>query len=146
MEPEQIARLEAIVDSLEFQFSNPDLVFAPSLSLRTVLPEPLSGESLYVLHFGEVDEANILWTGQIGPSPVIDATIVLRPQHATLLASGSPINFTGVASLEDGTSEAVFSIQFTPVNQNRATGGVLGYMASQLSADLAALLAAGGGS
>lgn len=149
--PEELARFEEIVDSLGFDFSHPDIAFTPSLGLRATLPEPLAGETFYVLHFGAPDEAEVIWTGPAGTGAPLDATIVLNPQYATSLAAGMPISLTAVvagaeAGGEEGSdNEAVFSIQLTPVSQSRAVRALLGYMSSQLSKDLAALVPPIGG-
>lgn len=145
--PEELARFEVIVDSLDFDFSHPDIAFTPSLGLRATLPESIAGETFYVLHFGEPDEAEVIWTGPAGTGAPVEATVVLNPDYASLLASGSPISLTAVvgAAEEGGDNEAVFSIQLTPVGQAGATRALLGYMSSQLSKDLAALLGPGGG-
>ncbi len=149
--PEELARFEMIVDSLDFDFSHPDIAFTPSLGVRATLPEPLAGETLYVLHFGEPEDAEVIWTGPAGTGAPVDATVVLTPHSATLLAAGMPISFTavvagaGAGTEEGGDNEAVFSIQLTPVSQSRAARALLGYMSSQLGKDLAALIPPGGG-
>ena len=149
--PEELARFEEIVDSLGFDFSHPDIAFTPSLGLRATLPEPIAGETFYVLHFGEPNEAQVIWTGPAGTGTPLEATVVLNPDYVPLLAAGTPISLTAVVAgaeagaEEGGDNEAVFSIQLTPVSQSRAARALLGYMSSQLSKDLAALVPPSGG-
>jgi len=145
--PEELARFEGIVDSLGFEFSHPDIAFVPSLGILITLPEPIAGETFYVLHFGSPEEAELIWTGPAATGAPIDAVVVLNPDYAAALAGGSPISLTAVVggAEEGGDNEAMFSIQLTPVNQNRATQSLLGYMAGQLSADLATLVPPTGG-
>jgi len=143
--PEQVASFEAIADSLSFDFTHPGFVVAPSLAIRVTVPDPLAGETLYVLHFGSPEQAEPIWTGPAAAGAPIDAMVVLRPRQVALLASGSPISLTAIVEGEEAGAggEAVYSIQFTPVNQQRAAQALVGYMAGQLGKDLAALLPPG---
>ncbi len=134
---EQVARFEGIIDSLGFEFSHPQISFTPSLGLRASLPEAIAGETFYVLHFGVPEEADVIWTGPAGTGAPVVATVPLGPSHVALMASGDPISFTAVLGRDTGDNEAIFSIQFTSVNQERAAQALLGYMSSQLSTDLA---------
>ncbi|MCK5651843.1 MAG: hypothetical protein KAJ42_10715 [Gemmatimonadetes bacterium] len=142
---EQAALLGGVLDSLGMDFSHPDIVFAPSLGIRVTLPEPLAGETFYMLHFGAPQEADIVWTGPAGTGAVIDATVAIGSDIAAALASGLALSFTAVAEGEDGGNVPVFSIQFTNVNQGPAIGSLLNYMSGQLSVDLATLVPPGGG-
>lgn len=146
MQPEQLARVDAIVDSLEFDFSHPDIAFVPALGLGSNLPQPLAGETTYVLHFGPPEEAVALWTGPAGTGAPIEVTVAMGPTYLVALASGAPITFTALAPpSEDGSRDTVFSVEFTPVGQTRAVNALVGYMSGQLSEDLAELVPAGGG-
>ena len=50
--------------------------------MRATLPEPLAGETFYVLHLGNAEEADVIWTGPAGTGAVIDVTIAVGPSHA----------------------------------------------------------------
>jgi hypothetical protein len=142
---EQTALLGGILDSLGMDFSHPDIVLALFLGIRATLPEPLAGETFYVLHFGAPQETDIVWTGPAGTGAVIDTTVVIGSNNAAALASGLALSFTAVAEGEDGENHPVFSIQLTNVNQEPAIGSLLNYMSGQLSIDLATLVPPGGG-
>ena len=133
---EEAAEFDEILDSLGFEFDHPDLVYAPSLAVRATLPEPLAGEDTYVLHFGEVEDADLLWTGPAGTGELIEVPVVLDARHVMLLQSGQPIRLTAVQSVEDADNEAVFTLELTTINQVTATRALLGYMAGQMVDDL----------
>jgi hypothetical protein len=138
--PEQLDFFQTVNDSVGFAFEHPDIAFAPALSMRATVPEPLAGETLYVLHFDEPQDADVLWTGPAGTGAAPQTTIPLDPRQLSRLASGHPIRFTAVIQeAEDGSGDVAYSIQFTPLNQARATSTLMSYFARQLSADLARL-------
>ena len=142
--PEQLDFFQTVNDSAGFAFEHPDIAFAPALSMRATVPEPLAGETLYVLHFDEPQDADVLWTGPAGTGAAPQTTIPLDPRQLSRLASGHPIRFTAVIQeAEDGSGDVAYSIQFTPLNQARATSTLMSYFARQLSADLARLAPAG---
>jgi len=142
---EQLTVLQGVLDTMGMEFSHPDIAFAPSLSLRATLPEPLAGETFYVLHFGAPEDADIIWTGPAGTGANIEATMVIGPGDAESLASGLTVSFTAVHETAEGENEGVFSIQLTTVNQGPAVAALLNYMSGRLSVDLAALVPPGGG-
>lgn len=139
--PEELERFAAINDSAGFRFEHPDVAFAPSLSLRASAPEPLAGESLYVLHFGLPDEADVVWTGEAGTGEAVQATVAVSPGHLVRLGRGEPLRFTAVRQDAEGDAgDAVFSVEFTPLNQAQAVQALMGYMAESLSSDLAEIV------
>ncbi|HIF20766.1 MAG TPA: hypothetical protein EYQ27_02400 [Gemmatimonadetes bacterium] len=142
---ENASELDAILDSLGFEFNHPDLVYAPSLAVRATLPQPLAGEDSYVLHFGAAEEADILWTGPAGTGEVIEVPVVLDPTHVMRLQAGEPIRFTAVQTVEGTDNEALFTLELTTVNQVAATRALLGYMANQMVDDLMRLVPPRGG-
>ena len=142
---EELERFRTIDDSLGVVFDHPDIAVVPSLSLRAAAPEPLAGETLYVLHFGEPEDADVVWTGPAGTGAAIAASVVLEPLHVMRLSSGEPLSFTAVREDESGEAEALYSIPFMPLNQGRATSALLGYMATQLSLDVSRLVPPTGG-
>ena len=52
------------------------------------------------------------------------------------LTQGEPLELTALRSLDDGSTEALFSLGLTPVNQVSATQALLAYMATQMPQDL----------
>ena len=138
-------RFQAIVDSAGFKFDRPDVAFVPALSLRASAPEPLAGETIYLLHFGEPTEADVLWSGPAGTGEPVQASVPLSPAYLQRLGAGHPIRFTAVEEDPDGEAgEVVYSVQFTPLNQSPATAALMGYMSEQLAADLAQIMPTGG--
>lgn len=138
--PEQLERFDAIVDSTGFEFDHPDMAFVPALTIRASVPEPLAGETLYVLHFDGPEEADVLWTGPAGTGDAVQATTPLSPAHLQRLGSGHPLRFTAVAEDGDGgEGDVAYSIELTSLNQSSATASLMGYMSEQLSADIDSL-------
>lgn len=147
LSPEEISRFEAVNDSLGFTFEHPQVAFTPALSLRTNAPRPLAGETLYVLHFDTPDSADVVWSGPAGAGEAVQATVPLLPVHLQRLGRGDPLRFTAVRQDDPAQPEGsvVYSIEFTSLNQARATQALMGYMAEGLSADVAQLVPPGGG-
>jgi len=134
--PEQIARYRAMVDSVGFEFDHPEVTFVPSLAVRASVPEPLAEETLYVLHFDEPDNADVLWSGPAGTGETVQAVVALGPRHLARLGSGHPVRFTAVMEHpEEDAGDVVYSVQFTPINQSPATSALMGYMAEQMGRD-----------
>lgn len=141
---DEIARFQAIIDSAGFTFDHPEVAFAPSMSMRASAPEPLAGETLYILHFGEATEADVIWSGPSGTGEAVEATVPLSPRHLARLGAGHPISFTAIAEDADGAGgEAVYSVMFTPINQSPAASALVGYMSEQLATDLAQIVPVG---
>jgi hypothetical protein len=144
----ELARYQSVLDSVGVTFDHPEVTFVPSLALRASAPEPLAGETLYVLHFDAPDAADVLWTGPSGTGRPAEATLPLTPFHLARLASGHPLSFTAVRETAGANGESagdvVYTVEFTPLNQVPATTALMGYMASQLSQDLARIFPAGG--
>lgn len=145
MTPEDLQQFQEILDSIGFQFDHPDIIYAPSIVVRATLPDKLAGEDLYVLHFGTADDADIVWTAPAGTGEVLEAPSVLQPYQIVRLQNGEALNLTAIISTEDGTNEAVFTLDMTTVNQATATRQLLGYMAGQMVEDLKLLVPPGGG-
>ncbi|MDH3272113.1 MAG: hypothetical protein OEN56_12310 [Gemmatimonadota bacterium] len=143
--PEALAAYEATNDSLGLAFSHPNLVFTPALGIRVALPQPLDEETGYVLHFGEPDDADVVWMGDAGTGAPLEATVPLSPSQVRRLATGDPLMLTAVQATED-TPDAVFAIGIGNVNQARNAQALLTYMASQLSADVTQLIPPSSGS
>jgi hypothetical protein len=141
--PEQIARFEAVNDSLGLTFSNPQVAFTPALGLRVALPQPLAEESRYIIHFGTPNEPDVVWTGESGTGRPIEATLPLNTRHIFRLQAGEALSLTAVGGPEGNRLE--YTIGLSNVNQRQSALVLLNYMKSQLSADVAALMAPVGG-
>ena len=135
--PEELARFEAVNDSLGLEATHPDLVFAPALGLRATLPRPLAGETRYVLHFLDDPAGSAVWSADAGSGAAIETTLPLSAAHTNRLQAGEPLV---LSAFDDAGDEALFAIELTAVNQARASAALLGYMSSQLDADLATYL------
>jgi len=143
--PEELERFDTIRDSLNFQFDHPEIAFVPALSLRASVPEPLAGETSYVLHFEDTGNADVIWTGPAGTGQAVESITPMAPRHIMRLASGHPVRFTAVTDDEEGAGgEVVYSIQFTPLNQSGAVSALVSYMARQLGQDVRRLVPPGG--
>lgn len=139
--PEEAQLFQVTNDSLGIEFTHPDLTFAPSLGIRATLPMPLGDESRYVLHFGQPEEANIVWTGTPGTGAPLESTVPLGATHVGRLQAGEPMTFTALRSSAAGEDEAVFTIELTSINQARASQALVAYMAGgQLGRDLTSLV------
>jgi hypothetical protein len=140
LSPEESAQLQATNDSLGIESTHPDVLFAPALGIRATLPNPLAGESSYVLHFGPPEEADVVWSGVSGTGEPIERTIPIGAAHVGKLQAGEPITLTALRAEGADDNTAVFAIELTAVNQANASQALLGYMGVQLGRDLAALL------
>ena len=97
---EELAEFSAVNDSVGIISDHPDIAFTPSLALRASVPEPVAGESDYVLHFGAPEQADWIWTGPAGTGVPVEADVALSLEHLTRLASGEPISFTAIEAGE----------------------------------------------
>lgn len=133
-------RARALTDSLGFGASHPDFVFLPALAIQASLPTALDEETRYIFHFGEPENALIVWAGDANTGSNLDGVVPLTMPQLRRLQAGDALNLTALRAKDDGTNEAVFSIELTSLNQAKSVSGLLGYMAQQLPADLAQLL------
>ena len=143
--PEDLTYFQAILDTIGFEFEHPTLAYAPSLAIGATLPEPLAGEDMYVLHFGGEDDLDVVWTAQAGTGAPIEGPAILTPSQIIRLQRGEPLRLTAVVSGDDGTSDAVYTLDITTVNQTPATSALLAYMAQQLATDLSGIGGNSGG-
>lgn len=148
--PEAVAEFEANLDSMDFTFDHPRFVMAPAVELQLNAFEPLGGETHYMLHFGDLsDPANqVIWTQPAGEP--VQTVFPAAPGTLALLERGEALSLTAVAvdETDEGTAEgeAIFSIPLPSVNQQRAVGALLAYMAGgQLGQDLARIAPPGDG-
>lgn len=133
-------RARMLADSLGFGASHPDFVFVPALAIQASLPSALDDESRYIFHFGEPESAEIVWAGRANTGSNLDGVVALTMPQLRRLQSGDALSLTALREKEDGTNEAVFSIELTSLNQAKSVDALLGYMAQQLPDDLAQLL------
>jgi len=135
---EELEAYTAINDSLGIRVDHPALVVAPALGLRAALPEPLGTETRYIVHFGDIDAPDIVWTGPAASGTPLEATIPLAARHVVRLRSGDPVMLTAAGGPDGNQPE--FSIIVGNVNQGPATAVLLNYMASQMAEDLERLV------
>ena len=135
-----LAAYQAVADSLGLEFSHDQIAFVPALGVRVNLPEPIGGETRYLLHFGPPSEPEVLWQADAGSGTIVDATVPLRATHVLELAEGAPLTFTAIAASETGELEARYLLALPTVNQMQSVSTLLGYMAQQFSLDLNQLI------
>ena len=143
MAPENIQTFQTLLDSIGFEFNHPELIYAPALTIRATLPEPLAGEDRYAIHFGAIEVGDIIWEGASGTGAPIEISILLTPIHIVKLTQGESLELTAIRSLDDSSDEALFGLALTPVNQVAATQALLAYMATQMPQDLNLLVPPG---
>ena len=143
MAPENIQPFQTLLDSIGFEFNHPELIYAPALTIRATLPEPLAGEDRYAIHFGAIEAGDIIWEGASGTGAPIEISILLTPIHIVKLTQGESLELTAIRSLDDSSDEALFGLALTPVNQVAATQALLAYMATQMPQDLNLLVPPG---
>ena len=143
MAPENIQTFQTLLDSIGFEFNHPELIYAPALTIRATLPEPLAGEDRYAIHFGAIEGGDVIWEGPSGTGDPIEISILLTPIHIVKLTQGESLELTAIRSLDDGSDEALFGLALTPVNQVAATQSLLAYMATQMPQDLNILVPPG---
>ncbi len=133
-------RARVLTDSLGFGASHPDFVFVPALAIQASLPSALDDETRYILHFGEPESAEIVWAAKANTGSNLDGVVALTMPQVRRLQAGDPLSLTALRANDDGTNEAVFSLELTSLNQVKSVSALLGYMAQQLPDDLAQLL------
>lgn len=142
----EAAEFDANLDSLGFTFDHPDFVMAPALDVALSVLEPIAGETHYFLHFGDLSapQNQVVWTTPASGSGPFATVLPAGPGLLARLQAGEPLSLTAVAVSDDDEvqeGEAVYSIGLTPINQSRAVGGVLAYMAGgELAEHLEALV------
>jgi hypothetical protein len=140
LSPEAAERLSALTDSLGFGSAHPDLVYVPSLAIRASLPQPLDGETAYLVHFGPLESADVIWRAAAGTGANLEGVVPLAPSHLARLQAGHTMTLAAIREADDGELDALFVIELTSLNQSQAVSSLLAYMANQLPADLARLL------
>ena len=98
-----------------------------------------------MLHFGEDDNADILWSAAAGTGAALEGAVRLGVAQVDKLRTGQPIRLTALRSGESGANELVYAIEIPSTNQARASQALLAYMTEQLGRDLAQLVRPRGG-
>jgi hypothetical protein len=136
----EAARARVLTDSLGFGTGHPDFVFLPGLAIQASLPVALDEETRYIFHFGEPEDADILWAAPANTHAVLQGVVQLSVSQLAKLQAGSPITLTAIRPNDQGQNDAVYSIELTSLNQGRSVSQLLGYMAQQFPADLTRLV------
>ena len=143
LSPEDVAEFEANLDSLGFTFDHPDFVMAPALEVQASLPGAMAGETHYLLHFGDLTGDDVIWSAEVGPAGVMQATFPASGANLARLQAGEMVSLTAVKILDpaDPQADAVYTIPLLQVNQARAVGNLLQYMGGgDLGRDLAQIV------
>jgi hypothetical protein len=142
----QIARYQANLDTLGFTFQHPRFVMAPTLDVQASVPAPMDGENTYLLHFGDLEKPEVVWSAKVDSGGVIRASIPATGALLEKLKAGAPLSFTAV-KLREGSTEGtpVYSVSLLNLNEAQASIQLLGYMAGgDLGRDLAKIIPPGG--
>lgn len=139
----QISQARAILDSLGYTFDVPKLMMTPALILEADLPHPIAGETTYLLHFGPLGKADIIWSGDANTGKPIRVMTPLTPTILKKLEAGTQLGFSAVKLPKDKKAKAtpIFSIALIQVNEAQAVSGLATYMSKQLGQDLKKLVA-----
>lgn len=141
---EELAEMEANLDSLGFAFESERFTMTPVLTIQLNADAPLGGETDYVLHFGDLSDPlnDIIWTARVGAGPV-NVVAPMAGWVLNALATGDPVTFTALKrDPATGEADVVYALGLAPVGQPAAVGGLLTYMANgDMAADLARLVA-----
>jgi hypothetical protein len=143
----QIAEFEANLDSLGYTFDHPDFVMTPGMEIQASVPAPVGNETLYLLHFGEVANPDVIWSMKAGNGGVIQSSFPVDAKVLDRFEAGDALSFTAV-NVPEGSTEGtpVYSIQLLNLNQANAATTLLGYLQSgDLAKDLKALIPPKGG-
>ncbi len=144
--PERITEFESNLDSLGFRFEHPLFVMAPALEVVANLPDPIGGETHYILHFGDVTSPEVIWTSPIEAGGPVQMAFPAPGYVLARLQQGADLTATAIR-VPDGEqageveAEAVFSLSLLTVNQVSAVSALLAYMSGGgLSDDLVVLV------
>ena len=142
----RVAAFDTNLDSLGFNFDHPAFVMAPALEIQAAVPAPIGGETHYLLHFGDVSDPDVVWSGPVDSTTVIQATVPANSALLDRLRAGDELTFTAV-SVPEGSTEGtpVYTLSLMNVNEAQASTALLNYMASGgLSDDLKKIAPPGG--
>ncbi len=139
----QVEQAHAVLDSLGFTFDVPGFAMTPALMLEANLPHPIGGETTYLLHFGDLGKADIIWSGNADTGKPIRIMTPLTPEILKKLEAGTPMGFSAVKIPKEANAKAipVFTIGVIQVNEAQAVSSLADYMSKQLGEDLKKLVA-----
>ena len=148
--PEQIAGIQADLDSIGFTYKHPQLLVSPTLEFEFIIAEPIAAENFYFLHFGDLSQptTDVIWSG---PAPSRGPVRMLLPAKKSVLdrlAAGEIVSLTAVRFADPASkqAEAVYSLELSSLRQSSAVGGLLSYFTGgQLGQDLDAIAPPTGG-
>jgi hypothetical protein len=130
----QAAEFDANLDSLGIKFDVPRFVMAPALEVQANLPQPIGGETHYLLHFGDPASPDVVWSAPAGAGGVVQAMVPLTGADLNRLQAGDPLSLTAVklngppAEGQPPQADFVYSLSIMQVNESRATTALLDYM------------------
>jgi hypothetical protein len=140
---DELAEMEASLDSLGFEFEHPRYAMTPVMTIQMSVDAPLGGETDYVLHFGNLSDPvnDIIWTAPAAAQGPVRAVVPVEGWVLNALATGDPVTLTALRRDDAEPTQVVFALALAPVGQSAAVGGLLSYIGSgQLASDLSALL------
>lgn len=150
MDSARAADFDANLDSLGIQFDVPGYVMAPMLEVQANLPEPIGGETHYLIHFGDPSSPDVIWNAPVREGGILQAVVPLSGAALNRLQNGDQLSFTAIkltgtpAEGEPPKGEFVYGLSFMNVNQEQATGTLLSYIAQGgLETDMKKVVAAG---
>jgi len=130
--PEDLARLEAAMDSLGFTFDHPQFLLVPGLAIRLVVGPALGGESYYFLHFGDLSDParDVIWSAGAATGAPLAYMAPIRKDVLDRMVAGEPISLTAVAFPTAGSMEgdAVYVLELTNVGQAAAVQTLMDYI------------------
>lgn len=146
----QAAEFDANLDSLGIAFDVPRFIMAPALEVQANLPAPLGGETHYLLHFGQPDAPQIVWSTPADSGGIVQAVIPLTGDDLNKLQAGEPLSLTAVKMAgqpvagQPPQAEFVYSLALLQVGESRAATALLDYMVrGALAEDLKRITSAG---
>lgn len=116
-------------------FDHPTIAFTPGFGMRAALPQALSGEDAYIIHFGDPTAPDVVWRGEAGTGTALEATIPMEAGHVLRLRNGDALALTAL----DG-DDPRYTITLDTTGQAEAASALVTYMTAQLGTDLNQLL------
>lgn len=143
---QDVATIEAGLDSLGIKYRNARYLLAPALAVELEVAEPLAGETRYFLHFGDLSNPaqDVIWSAPATGHP-LQAQLPASKAILDRLAAGEPVSLTAVrfADAAQKQGSAVYSVDLTQVGQALAVANLLQYWQRDLGGDFDALVPAG---
>lgn len=143
---DQVARLEANLDSLGVTYRHPKYLVAPALAIELEVSEPLGGETHYFLHFGDLSapQRDVIWTSPATGHP-LQAVVPATKSVLDRLAAGEGVALTAIRFADPGQkqAEAIYALELTQGGQALAVSMLVEYLKTGLGEDFGALVPAG---